>query len=382
MRSNEIEVANAQPEDITALVALESLLFQEDAGRHDPFSDTTWPEREGRQDLEQLIESPDALVLAAKSSGEVVGLLVLGTGTRVCRGPRRSLRSQPTGSGLLRASRVRAAKHFSLHRRGSQWCRGIEQVAGRHSATRAAHPIAQPTERAPGVPHSYGGSRGNRSARDPSSRRSRPSAIRRLVHRRGVHGLLERRSRCRVGWRTLRSDAGPCRHSAIREAADRRKIYGKDRRIHGRRQHRHRRARPARVGLATHARREGPGLCDRGNGCPAHGCRRTPQRRSDMRHRRGQRHLATRRPQGRILRTAAHCLVGRGSDSPPRPAAWRRWPSTPGTRWWTRRLASVRSGHVECPDRSSSLGTQALDGGFGARGRRVRVDDPTVRRCD
>lgn len=71
-----LDVLPAQPEDITALLALESSLFREDAGQHDPFSDTTWPEREGREDLEQLMESPDGIVLAARESGDVVGLLV------------------------------------------------------------------------------------------------------------------------------------------------------------------------------------------------------------------------------------------------------------------------------------------------------------------
>jgi len=50
-------------------------LFLEDAGQQDPYADPTWPAREGRKDLEDLIASPDGIVLAARSSGDFVGLL-------------------------------------------------------------------------------------------------------------------------------------------------------------------------------------------------------------------------------------------------------------------------------------------------------------------
>lgn len=70
-----IEVFEATSSEIDALVELEAALFIEDAGRYDPFADTTWPSREGRQDFEDLIASPDAIVLAAATSGDVVGLL-------------------------------------------------------------------------------------------------------------------------------------------------------------------------------------------------------------------------------------------------------------------------------------------------------------------
>ncbi len=70
-----IAVVEATPSEIDALVDLEAALFLEDAGRYDPFSDPTWPEREGRKDFEDLISSPDGILLAARISDEVVGLL-------------------------------------------------------------------------------------------------------------------------------------------------------------------------------------------------------------------------------------------------------------------------------------------------------------------
>ncbi len=70
-----VEVSEAMPSDIGQLVELESALFAEDAGRHDPFADTTWPSRKGHKDFQDLMASPDCIVLAARRSGEVVGLL-------------------------------------------------------------------------------------------------------------------------------------------------------------------------------------------------------------------------------------------------------------------------------------------------------------------
>jgi GNAT superfamily N-acetyltransferase len=70
------EVTEAGRRDIDALVELQAALFNEDAGQHDPYTDTTWPLREGRRDLETLVASSDALVLAARQSDVIVGLLV------------------------------------------------------------------------------------------------------------------------------------------------------------------------------------------------------------------------------------------------------------------------------------------------------------------
>ena len=71
-----ITVEPAARDDIARLVELEAGLFREDAGRHDPFADTTWPDREGRQDFERLLADPRALVVVARDGVTVVGHLV------------------------------------------------------------------------------------------------------------------------------------------------------------------------------------------------------------------------------------------------------------------------------------------------------------------
>jgi len=70
-----IEVEQAVAEDIEDLIRLESALFEEDAGTHDPYADTTWPSREGLKDFEDLIASSDKVLLVARADGETVGLL-------------------------------------------------------------------------------------------------------------------------------------------------------------------------------------------------------------------------------------------------------------------------------------------------------------------
>lgn len=70
-----ITVVEAEPSQIDALIELEAALFVEDAGRHDPYSDPSWPHREGREDFEDLIASPDGILLAACRGSDVVGLL-------------------------------------------------------------------------------------------------------------------------------------------------------------------------------------------------------------------------------------------------------------------------------------------------------------------
>ena len=57
-----IVVEQATSADVDALIELESSLFVEDAGVHDPKADTTWPRREGRKDFE---ESPRPLGASA-----------------------------------------------------------------------------------------------------------------------------------------------------------------------------------------------------------------------------------------------------------------------------------------------------------------------------
>ena len=70
-----ITVVEADVSQMDALIELEAALFVEDAGRYDPFSDPTWPHREGRRDFEDLISSPDGILLAACRGNDIVGLL-------------------------------------------------------------------------------------------------------------------------------------------------------------------------------------------------------------------------------------------------------------------------------------------------------------------
>ena len=70
-----IIVEEATAADIDALIELESALFVEDAGTHDPHADTTWPQREGRKDFEEMLNSTDALLLIAANNGRPAGFL-------------------------------------------------------------------------------------------------------------------------------------------------------------------------------------------------------------------------------------------------------------------------------------------------------------------
>ncbi|MEM7326751.1 MAG: GNAT family N-acetyltransferase [Actinomycetota bacterium] len=62
-----IEVDEAGPDDIDELIRLEVGLFEEDGGVYDRFADTSWPLREGRKDFEDLMASPDSIVLVARA---------------------------------------------------------------------------------------------------------------------------------------------------------------------------------------------------------------------------------------------------------------------------------------------------------------------------
>lgn len=71
-----IVIEHAGADDVGTLVALESKLFVEDAGRHDKFADVTWPEREGHRDFARLLADAACSVLVARDDDEVVGYLV------------------------------------------------------------------------------------------------------------------------------------------------------------------------------------------------------------------------------------------------------------------------------------------------------------------
>lgn len=68
-------VREATHSDIDRLIALESALFVEDAGQHEPYADTTWPSREGRADFERFIDAPDHLLIAACAEDHIVAFL-------------------------------------------------------------------------------------------------------------------------------------------------------------------------------------------------------------------------------------------------------------------------------------------------------------------
>lgn len=70
------QISVAVHADLDELVRLESQLFSEDAGVHDPQVDVSWPTRHGREDLARLTDAESALVLVARREGAVVGHLV------------------------------------------------------------------------------------------------------------------------------------------------------------------------------------------------------------------------------------------------------------------------------------------------------------------
>jgi hypothetical protein len=61
-----ITIALAVADEIEQVVTLERKLFHEDAGVHSNYADVTWPEHEGRDDLQQLLADPASLVFVAE----------------------------------------------------------------------------------------------------------------------------------------------------------------------------------------------------------------------------------------------------------------------------------------------------------------------------
>jgi GNAT superfamily N-acetyltransferase len=137
-----VEVIEATSSEIDRLVDLEAALFLEDAGRYDPYSDSTWPAREGREDFEELIASPDGIVLAARSSGTIIGLLA---GYAAMASPTR----QPVKYAVLRTMYVdesarREGTAMKLTQRFLDWsararlCRGARRPLRREWCRRCA----------------------------------------------------------------------------------------------------------------------------------------------------------------------------------------------------------------------------------------------------
>ncbi|MFW2336071.1 hypothetical protein [Ilumatobacter sp.] len=59
------EVVVATESDVDDVIALESRLFAEDSGIHEPYADVEWPEREDANDFTDLLANADAIVLRA-----------------------------------------------------------------------------------------------------------------------------------------------------------------------------------------------------------------------------------------------------------------------------------------------------------------------------
>ncbi|NUR94877.1 MAG: GNAT family N-acetyltransferase [Kribbellaceae bacterium] len=74
--STGIVVDVAARSDLDELVRLESNLFRDDAGAHDPLVDTTWPVHHARDDFVRLIDDDLSVVLVARYEGHVRGHLV------------------------------------------------------------------------------------------------------------------------------------------------------------------------------------------------------------------------------------------------------------------------------------------------------------------
>jgi ribosomal protein S18 acetylase RimI-like enzyme len=72
-----MQIRNAKPDDITAIVRLNASLFQEDAGQRDPFTNLHWPEVEGDEHFAELVANEDSLCLLAEvDRARVIGYLV------------------------------------------------------------------------------------------------------------------------------------------------------------------------------------------------------------------------------------------------------------------------------------------------------------------
>ena len=74
--AGDVSVRRAGPEDVAEIVDLSHVLFQEDAGTRDPYTNLNWPRESGSEYFSRLLQSEQTLCLLAESGGETVGYLV------------------------------------------------------------------------------------------------------------------------------------------------------------------------------------------------------------------------------------------------------------------------------------------------------------------
>ncbi len=71
-----VSIEVARNEDLEAFVDSVAGLFVEDAGSRDEHSDVTWPNREGLEYYQPMVDDPDFLLLVARDGGTIVAHLV------------------------------------------------------------------------------------------------------------------------------------------------------------------------------------------------------------------------------------------------------------------------------------------------------------------
>ncbi len=114
-------IALATMGDVAAVVELESRLFAEDSGVHEPFADTSWPAREGDDDCRRLIDDPHGIVLLAREANAAVGLL-MGFST-MASSTRRPVRYAVLRSMYVAVDHRRSGVARELTERFVEWAR-------------------------------------------------------------------------------------------------------------------------------------------------------------------------------------------------------------------------------------------------------------------
>lgn len=71
-----ISIRRTTEEDVPTIVALNSALFQEDAGQRDPYANLNWSQEEGEPYFTNLMANENIVGFLAESEGEAAGYLV------------------------------------------------------------------------------------------------------------------------------------------------------------------------------------------------------------------------------------------------------------------------------------------------------------------